>query len=214
MHSSQARRHDCPMSTNWTAIVLTGGTSRRFGSDKSQALLSNYSLLEEILLALPTELPVIVVGPEPPNPVRSVQITREQPIHGGPVAGLAAGLEIVETDLVGVIATDMPFAVPLLSQLVNQLPNEVDGVVPIDAQGFRQPLCAIYRVQPLLRALTQLGNVHGQSMRNLLALLNVQEVSMGVDDQDELMDIDTQADLQRAVAILYTNGKNADDEGR
>lgn len=213
MHSSQPRRHDCSMSTNWTAIVLTGGRSRRFGSDKSEAVISGHSLLDAILLALPAELRVIVVGSEPGTHVRPIEVTREEPINSGPVAGIAAGLVLVETDLVGVIATDMPFAVPLLSQLVGQLPAYTDAVMPIDSAGFRQPLCAVYRVAPLRHALGQLGGVHGQSMRNLATLLNVHEVFIGVDAQKELMDIDTPADLQRAVAILGATGKDANDEG-
>ena len=142
-----------------------------------------------------------MVGPEPLSSVRAVQITREQPIHGGPVAGIAAGLALVETDLVGVIATDMPFAAPLLSQLVNQLPNEADVIVPIDTKGFRQPLCAVYRVHALRQALVQLGDPHGQSMRNLVALLEIYELLVGDNALNELMDIDTQLDLEHAAAF-------------
>ena len=189
------------MRANWTAIILTGGTSRRFGSDKSQARLSKYSLLDEILRSLPVEVPVIVVGPALANSVRTVQLTREQPINGGPVAGISAGLLLVQTDLVGVIATDMPFAAPLISQLVDELPDEADGIVPIDATGFQQPLCAVYRVDALRKALAQLGNPHGQSMRSLTTLLSVHEVVMGDDAQNVLMDIDTPSDLEHAVAI-------------
>lgn len=200
------------MSANWTAIILTGGTSRRFGSDKSQAQLSHYSLLDEILLSLPAGLPVIVVGPELSSSVRAVQVTREQPINGGPVAGIAAGLVLVETDLVGVIATDMPFAAPLFSHLVNELPDEVDVIVPIDAHGFRQPLCAVYRVHALRQALIQLGDPHGLSMRNLFAMLSVHERNTGDDGQNALMDIDTPSDLERAVAIRKQMQDNSTNE--
>ena len=200
------------MSTNWTAIILTGGTSRRFGSDKSQVMISGHSLLDAILLSLPAELRVIVVGPEPLSSVRAVQITREQPIHGGPVAGIAAGLALVETDLVGVIATDMPFAAPLLSQLVNQLPNEADVIVPIDTKGFRQPLCAVYRVHALRQALVQLGDPHGQSMRNLVALLEIYELLVGDNALNELMDIDTQLDLEHAAAFSRQMRNNLTNE--
>jgi molybdopterin-guanine dinucleotide biosynthesis protein A len=182
-------------------MILTGGTSRRFGSDKSQAYLSHHSLLDEILLSLPAGLPVIVVGPELTRPVRTVHMTREKPINGGPVAGIAAGLVFVETDLVGVIATDMPFVAPLISRLVDELPDEVDVIVPIDADGFRQPLCAVYRVDALRQALVQLGELQGQSMRNLFAKLRVYEQNVGDGGQNALMDIDTPSDLERAVAI-------------
>jgi molybdopterin-guanine dinucleotide biosynthesis protein A len=187
--------------SNWSTIILTGGTSRRFGSDKSQALLLGHSLLDEILLALPIESSVIVVGPELSSPVREVKVTRENPIHGGPVAGISAGLALVETESVGVIATDMPFATPVLGKLANALSDEVDVVMPIDANGFRQPLCAVYRVHSLRAALTQLGASHGQSMRNLVNLLKVKEVSIGDAEGSPLMDIDTYADLERAVEI-------------
>jgi len=180
------------MRANWSAIILAGGTSRRFGSDKSQARLSEYSLLDEILHGLPFGLPVIVVGPGQPTSLRTVQMTREQPINGGPVAGISA---------VGVIATDMPFAAPLISHLVDELPEEADGIVPIDATGFQQPLCAVYRVEALEKALAQLGEPYGQSMRNLITLLNVHGVIMGDDAQNALIDIDTPSDLEHAVAI-------------
>jgi molybdopterin-guanine dinucleotide biosynthesis protein A len=189
------------MRANWSAIILAGGTSRRFGSDKSQARLSEYSLLDEILHGLPFGLPVIVVGPGQPTSLRTVQMTREQPINGGPVAGISAGLLLVQTDLVGVIATDMPFAAPLISHLVDELPDEADCIVPIDAAGFQQPLCAVYRVEALEKALAQLGEPYGQSMRNLITLLNVHGVIMGDDAQNALIDIDTPSDLEHAVAI-------------
>jgi molybdenum cofactor guanylyltransferase len=198
-------------SLNWSAIVLTGGTSRRFGSDKSQALLANHSLLDEILLALPAGLQVVVVGPEKKRLVRVVSMTQEAPAFGGPVAGIAAGLEIVETELVAIIATDMPFVVPILLQLINQLSEEFDAVMPVDPTGFRQPLSAIYRAKSLRKAIESLGEPQGKSMRNLVALLKVREVSILDGLENQLLDVDTQADLDRAVAIskqMQDNSRN------
>lgn len=202
------------MSVNWTAIVLTGGTSRRFGSDKSQALLSSHSLLDEILLALPPVLPVIIVGPEPLTVTRPVVVTQEEPAFGGPVAGIAAGLEIVETELVAIVATDMPFVAPLLLRLIEQLSEKFDVAMPVDAEGFRQPLAAVYRVESLRKALVTLGNPRGQSMRNLVALLNVREILVGETSENELLDIDTQSDLDRAVAFSRKMQDNSVNERR
>ena len=44
-------------------IILTGGTNRRFGSDKSAALLNGKSLLETLVDNLPTG-DLIIFGPE------------------------------------------------------------------------------------------------------------------------------------------------------
>ena len=73
------------------AVVLAGGESRRFGSDKLAAALDQQTLLDHTLAALPEEFAVIVVGPERPT-TRSVRFTREQPPGGGPAAGLVAGV--------------------------------------------------------------------------------------------------------------------------
>jgi molybdopterin-guanine dinucleotide biosynthesis protein A len=200
------------MNAYWTAIILTGGTSRRFGSDKSRALLASHSLLDEIFLALPPDLPVIVVGPEPINVVRTVIVTREQPAFGGPVAGIAAGLEIVETELVAIIATDMPFVVPMLLQLIKELSEEFDAAMPVDDAGFRQPLSAIYKVKSLRKAFARLGDPQGQSMRNLVALLKVREVPVLGDFENQLLDVDTPADLYRAVAFSKQMKDNSPNE--
>ena len=46
------------------AVVLAGGASRRFGSDKLAAEAGGESLLDLAVGALSAEMPVIVVGPE------------------------------------------------------------------------------------------------------------------------------------------------------
>ncbi|HYN68073.1 MAG TPA: NTP transferase domain-containing protein, partial [Ornithinibacter sp.] len=46
-----------------TVVVLAGGTSRRFGSDKLGARLHGVSVLEMVVASLPESWPVVVVGP-------------------------------------------------------------------------------------------------------------------------------------------------------
>ncbi len=83
-----------------TVVVLAGGTSRRFGSDKLAAPLGGSTVLDTVLGSLPPEWPVVVVGP-PRECRRPVTWTREDPPGGGPLAGVAAGVDAVTTDLVG-----------------------------------------------------------------------------------------------------------------
>jgi len=64
--------------------------------------------------------------------------------------------------------------------------------MPVDSQGFKQPLCGIYRRDALMSALEKLGDSHGQSMRALCGLLLIDEVSV---DAGALVDIDTPEDL-------------------
>ena len=49
-------------SDTWSAIVLSGGTNKRFGSDKSAALLHGATLLDHVLSFIPKEIKTVIVG--------------------------------------------------------------------------------------------------------------------------------------------------------
>lgn len=78
-------------SSDVVAIVLAGGESRRFGSDKLAADLGGRALLDRALDGLPAHTAIAIVGPERPMD-RDVTFLREDPPGGGPAAGLIAGL--------------------------------------------------------------------------------------------------------------------------
>ena len=164
----------------WSAIVLSGGTNKRFGSDKSAALLHGVTLLDHVLSFIPQETKAVIVGKD----------VFEDPPLGGPVAGIARGLQEVDTEYVAIAAVDMPYGSALFSQLLNTI--SADAAMPVDADGFKQPLCGIYRRAALLSAIEKLGNPHGQSMRALCDLLIIDEVHV---DARALIDIDTPEDL-------------------
>jgi molybdopterin-guanine dinucleotide biosynthesis protein A len=106
------------------------------------------------------------------------------------VAGITRGLKEIDTEFVAVAAVDMPYGASLFTQLLDAI--EHDAAMPIDAQGFKQPLCGIYRRTSLLAAIEKLGNPHGQSMRALCDLLVIDPVQV---DASVLIDIDTPQDL-------------------
>ena len=167
-------------SHTWSAIVLSGGTNKRFGSDKSAALLHDVSLLDHVLSFIPNEIKTVIVGKD----------VFEEPPLGGPVAGIARGLQEIDTEFVAVAAVDMPYGSTLFSQLLASIKG--DAAMPVDEEGFKQPLCGIYRRVALLSAIEKLGNPHGQSMRALCELLAIDEVQV---DARALIDIDTPEDL-------------------
>jgi molybdopterin-guanine dinucleotide biosynthesis protein A len=180
-----------------SAIILTGGSSTRFGSDKTQALLGEKTIVAHIVDSLPREWPIIIVGPTFVSQRSSLYFTREEPIGGGPVYALAAGLRLVSTAFVAVIAGDMPFAARALTELIDRQVSK-DGLVLLDQEGFRQTLCAIYRTSSLESALSSMDALEGKSMRNLVDLLNVEEISLAEEFASSLLDIDTLEDLTRA----------------
>ena len=174
-----------------TVVVLAGGTSRRFGSDKLAAPLGGSTVLDTVLGSLPPQWPVVVVGP-PRECRRPVTWTREDPPGGGPLAGVAAGVDAVTTDLAAVVAGDMPYAGPAIVALVAALrtaPVAVGAVVAVDAHGVANPLLAAYRAASVREVLP--SPAANRPAKLLLALSHLEVGVIGPAGRD----VDTPADL-------------------
>lgn len=197
------------MSETWSALILTGGSSTRFGSDKSVALLGGQTLLSHLLTTLAGNIEVVIVGPPFDFETRKLNFVQENPMGGGPVAAVSAGLAEIKSEFVALIATDMPYATAVVNHLTQSLLHCDDGVVPMDAEGVPQTLCAIYRANALREAIIKLGDPHGRSMRALTSLLQLKYIDLSAELKSRLLDIDTPADLQRAIA---TNVSIKEDE--
>ena len=101
---------------------------------------------------------------------------REDPPGSGPLAGIGAGLAEVSTPLVGVIAADMPFALPVVAEALSRsrttagrrhvaswIRSIMDGIddagvgrgrsSPSIPRVTAQLLCAAYRTDALRAAL-------------------------------------------------------------
>lgn len=154
-------------------------------------------LIDRILVALPDQVPVVIVGPGLVLD-RPVEITREEPAGAGPAAAVVAGLGCVDTPIVVVCAVDQPFAGPLLAQLAHQLqgrPDDVEALIPV-VDDRPQPLCAAYRSAALRRCAEGLGAAAGRSIRDLIA--DLAWVPAPDVPTDRLSDVDTREDLARA----------------
>ena len=183
-------------------IVLSGGTSSRFGADKSQAMLGHQQLIHHILTGIPKEFEIIIVGADPLFTPASYRCVQENPVGGGPVAGIAAALELCESEIVGVLATDMPFAGAQMIHLLSAMTSHDDAIMFVDSKGFKQPLAALYRREALENALSKIGNPHGASMRTLISDLKIHEVHMSPEIEKAMIDVDTPDDLVVAMEYL------------
>lgn len=172
-------------------IILTGGTSKRFGSDKSEALINGKTLLQILASGLSD---LIIVGPR--TDIDAIYV-REEPIGTGPVAAIACAMKVVDSELVAIFATDMPFAPKILPQLESALIH--DAALPLDSDGFPQPLAGIYRSDKLRSALNTLGTLDNKSVKELIANLQIDQVPLV--ETELLLDIDTESDLLKAIDL-------------
>lgn len=130
------------------AIILAGGHSSRFGSDKAAASLSGRALVSHVLGAIPPSRSstCLVLRADQPEPdVDFDRVVHDDPgLPDGPLRGIVTGLEALAEPWAWVIACDLPGVVPaLLEALAVQRETGMLGVIP-EWEGRRQPLCALY----------------------------------------------------------------------
>jgi len=185
-------------------IVLCGGSSRRLaGLDKTRESLAGTTVMDHLLNSLPSGWDVVCVG-EQRATTRSVKWCRESPAGGGPVAGIAAGLDHLgqlDTDTCVVVAGDMPFASPALPALVDMLNKrpELDAVLATDPDGRRQPLLAAYRCGMLRAALP-----HEPAGARLMSVVETLATGTVACETRVTLDVDTPESLEHARHIVGT----------
>jgi len=138
-----------------TGLILAGGKSTRFGSDKASAPLLGKPMLQWVISALAgacDELVVVTAREQLlPNVEASVPIRVVVDLYDGlgPLAGLVAGFAAVATPLCFAVPCDAPLIWPALVTMLAGLSAEWDVVCPY-VGGFMQPLAALYRVETCL----------------------------------------------------------------
>lgn len=199
------------------AIILAGGRASRLGGAAKPLLdVAGRTLLDHAVAAVDGCDPVIVVGPSAPTRDHVVW-TRESPEFSGPVAGIAAGLALVDTADVLLLAADLPNAVDAVA-LLHRHPrlsggedgedaeDGEDGVCLIDASERMQWLVGRYRADALRAALATLPDGgRDASLRSLLAGLRIRAVPAG----ELATDVDTWDDLERARAASSTPSRGS-----
>ena len=179
-------------------LVLTGGSSSRFGKDKASTEFHGRSLADravDAVHAVDGGAPVTLVGPER---------------AGGPAAAIVSMLPELNVDFVGVLAVDMPFAQRALNQVVDVWRTQrsdqlIDAWVPEDSSGRHQWLCAVYRRAALVRAAEEHDDWDGVAFHALVGDLASSLVHFP--SSVSLLDIDTPEDFQRALDAAEELGR-------
>ena len=138
---------------NLGIVVLAGGKSTRMGADKAKVTVDGRRLIDRLWDSRPPpNCPRVAVAPQN----LGVPTVSESPPFGGPVAGIAAGLRELDTEWVAVLAVDAPGSAALLPKLAAAI-GGADCAVVVNAEGFDEPLCALWRRASLLTAIVQTG---------------------------------------------------------
>ncbi|MBI2778069.1 MAG: molybdenum cofactor guanylyltransferase [Chloroflexi bacterium] len=201
---------------NLTAIVLAGGRSARFGSNKLRAELGGRAILHLAIEAVAEVADsIVVVAPPgatlilPDLPRRRdgrIRVVHDPEPFGGPLVGLEAALAALAATPSGdaiVVGGDMPRLVPaVLRRLVATLRERQAGAAVLEVPDRVQPLPAALAVAPALEAARMLLARDRRSLRDLLGA--VETVTVPASEwlvldpaAASVVDIDRPEDLER-----------------
>ncbi len=152
-----------------TGLVLAGGASRRFGTDKAVVPVDGVPMVQRVfdtLCPVVSEV-VISIGQKDRLPVKG-RTVRDVFTGCGPLAGLHAGLTVCNTTWLLVVACDLPFVRSGdLQNLLGARTSDLLATVAVASSGSVQPLCACYHASVLPLAEEMLASEQ-RSMHGLL----------------------------------------------
>jgi molybdopterin-guanine dinucleotide biosynthesis protein A len=113
------------------ALLLCGGKSLRFGSDKALALVAGRPLLDRTLDTARSRAGRVLLAPgrAPRYADRGVPLVLDPPGSDGPLAGLVAGLRVLDAAYVFLLAVDLPGLTP---EALDRLTAAFEAEPPVD----------------------------------------------------------------------------------
>lgn len=154
-------------------IVLAGGQSRRFGSDKALEPYKNSTFLELALNNLKAVTDVVAVIGRTDYSAENVQFIRDHAKYRGmgPLAGLYTAMKEVQAEWYLVLACDMPLIdQDILAALLSGINEKQPAVIPV-IDGKYHPLCALYHCT-VLPEIERLLDLKELKMMTLMDQLN------------------------------------------
>ena len=182
-------------------VILAGGRSTRFGSNKALAIVNGKPLIQnvaDLMSSLFAECLLVTNTPEEYE-FLSLPMTSDRYKGSGPLAGIHAALQEVSEPRVFVVACDMPNLSPeLIQYLCNCNEQDYDAIIPMLDWGAG-PLFGIYHKNSLTHIETCLQNNDCKVTRALEGLrvrrISEQEVISITDNLNCFKNINRPADL-------------------
>jgi molybdenum cofactor guanylyltransferase len=144
MESDQLKNID-PSLRGITGVILAGGKSTRYGTNKAFAEVQGVRLIERTIRVMGSVCPRLLLVTNTPAEYAYLQLPMvEDLIKGlGPLGGIYTGLEVIDDENGLFVACDMPFLREDLLRCMVTLRGDFDAVVP-RVNWMVEPLHALY----------------------------------------------------------------------
>jgi molybdopterin-guanine dinucleotide biosynthesis protein A len=144
-----------------TAIILAGGFSSRFGSDKGILKIANRSLINHVAKTVSSIVNEVIIVT---NSIKKIEIYSKE-VHEfktkffldiydniGPLAGALTGLKNAKGKYSLIVPFDTPFLSKKILLLLFNLCKSKNAVIPRWPNGYIEPLHAVYRTKETFNA--------------------------------------------------------------
>jgi len=144
MESDKLKNID-PSLRGITGVILAGGKSTRYGTNKAFAEVQGVRLIERTIKVMGSVCPRLLLVTNTPTEYAYLQLPMvEDLIKGlGPLGGIYTGLEVIHDENGLFVACDMPFLREDLLRYLVTLRGDFDAVVP-RVNWMVEPLHALY----------------------------------------------------------------------
>lgn len=142
-------------------VILAGGLGTRMGGVRKAFLeVGGRRILDRLLRVYEECFEEIVLAAREAEPFADygLPVALDRFAARSSLTGIHAGLSAVRAEHAFVAACDAPFLRPeLVRALLKRVRPELDVILPLKEDGFREPLCAVYSRRCLPHIAEQLG---------------------------------------------------------
>ncbi|HVQ08863.1 MAG TPA: molybdenum cofactor guanylyltransferase [Allosphingosinicella sp.] len=170
-------------------VILAGGKGRRIGGGKAARLLGGQSLIDRALARARSWSDSVLVA------TREGGDIEDDPAVEGPLGGVAAALALGGDVLT--IPCDMPF---LPDDLPARLVSKTVATLAASG-GHLHPVCALWKAEAAAGLPAYLATGR-RSLRGFAEAVGYEAVEWAVEPYDPFFNINDEADLVRAEALL------------
>jgi len=199
------------------AIILAGGSSQRFGSDKGLVQLAGKPLIshviervrdlvDEVIICVRKENQLTSYSQALPDNFRVIADINDLPPC--PLTGAITGFMSTNSEYAAILPCDTPFISGRVVDLLFNIAVNVDAVIPRWPNDYIEPLQAVYRTEAALDASRRAIEKGERRMWSMISLLkSVRYISTIVirEIDPEMLtffNINTPLDLRKAEAII------------
>ena len=186
-------------------IILAGGMSSRFGSNKALSRFEGERLIQRLCKTVGSVTGRMMLITNTPDDFAFLDLESRRDLvpRCGPIGGIYTALRVANTPLCLCVACDMPFIRPEFLEYMIVRSPEYDVVVPMN-DGREEPLCAVYRDTciPSIEDRIQARKYKITGFFNEVRVLRLSPGDGGFHDADMFFNINNMADYDEALKRL------------